>query len=162
MRRFLSFLPISIFLNRAQLLNALVPPPISFLKDTPVSKRPKTCPKTVQKRAPPPGMRHLKTREVLALIWPPFTFCRIPGASGTQDLWFSGPQVLRLSGSQGSWSFFNPPEETGRSFIGHKSALYQKKSFCCVFGQHLHTLSPPTNFSKFESASKNEVAGVTI
>ena len=160
MRRFLSFLPISFSLNRAQLLNALVPPPISFLKDTPVSKRPKTCPKTVQKRAPPPGMRHLKTREVLALIWLPFTFCRIPGASGTQDLWFSGPQVLRLSGSQGSWSFCHLPEETGRSFIGHKSALYQIKSFLSVFCRHLHTLPLPTNFWLFESASQNEVVGV--
>ena len=41
---------------------------IAIFSEIPVSKRPKTCPKTVQKRSPPPGMRHRKTREVLGLI----------------------------------------------------------------------------------------------
>ena len=37
---------------------------MTFLKLCTVSKRPKTCPKTVQKRSPPLGMRHRKTHSL--------------------------------------------------------------------------------------------------
>ena len=126
-----------------------------------ISKRPKTSPKTVQKRAPPPGMRHLKTREVLALIRAPFPL------QNSGRLRYSGSLVLRTSGSQalrfsGILVFCHLPEETGRSFIGHKSAPSQKKSFWSGFCRYLLTLPPPTNFPFFESPSSYEVTAIEI
>ena len=158
LRRFLSFLPISILLNRAQLLNALVPPPISFLEDTPVSKRPKTCPKTVQKRAPPPGMRHLKTREVLALIGAPFSLQNSGRLCDLGSLPLSSSASLVLS----SLFSLGLQRSTAEVSKGTKVPVQKKKVSCVIFRQQTYARLPPINFSVFDFNTQDEVAGVTI